>query len=428
MRRLPCSSGYESGRNVKRIKRLSKTANRPLWKRFAGSRAMKLIATALFLYVTGGPALLARSDSSQTFWIEQRELSDQRQKAIEQQREPARRPAVRRDFVPTEATRVGAGASPVAPTFFIDVIGDSLAILAADGLREAFADNPKIAVNGRARDSSGLVRDDFYDWVKGAHDLVAEKNDKTHVDFVVMQVGINDLQAIKDGAESFDPLTDRWSEIYGKRVEAVVEPFRQAHIPLVWVGLPPMRNERFNDQVAKLNEIVKAHAEKAGAKYIDIWNAFADENGAYAAFGPDVNGRIVRLRIADGVYYTKAGARKAAQFVEGDIRRAYESAKPADDMVDLPPDVEHAATDINAEIRREMGLTPSPGQLAPLEPAKPLAGPVLSLTARPLSPGGALATRPAWANSAVAAVIVLASGVEPPAKPGRADDFVWPRK
>jgi hypothetical protein len=408
---------------------LSETATGPLWKRFASSRAMKLIATAVFLYVTGGPALLARSDNSQTFWIEQRQLSDDRQKALEQQREPAaRRPAVRRDFVPTEATRAGAGAAPVEPTFFIDVIGDSLANLAADGLREAFADNPKIAVNGRARDSSGLVRDDFYDWVKGAHDLVAEKNDKNRIDFVVMQIGINDLQALKEGGDSFDPLTDRWREIYGKRIEAVVEPFRLAHIPILWVGLPPMRNERFNDQVAKLNEIVKAHAEKAGAKYIDIWNAFADENGAYAAFGPDVNGRIVRLRIADGVYYTKAGARKAAQFVEGDIRRAFDRAKPADDMVDLPPDVEHAATDINAEIRREMGLAPRSGEVAPLETAKPLAGPVLSLTARPLSPGGALATRPAWANSAVAAVTVLASGVEPPAKPGRADDFAWPSK
>jgi hypothetical protein len=404
------------------------TAFATLLRGISPSRAIKLIATAVFLYATGGPAVFAKSDNSQTFWIEQRELSEQRQKAPEQKPAAAPRKTVRepRDFVPTEATRVGADNGPVEPTFFIDVIGDSLAILAAQGLRDAFADNPKIAINGRARDSSGLVRDDFYDWVKAAHDLVAERSDKNRIDFVVIEIGINDLQSIKDGADSLDPLTDRWREIYGKRVEAMVEPFRQAHIPTLWLGMPPMHSEKFNDQIAKLNEIAKEHAEKAGAKYIDIWNAFADENGAYSAFGPDVNGQIVRLRIADGVYYTKAGARKAAQFLESDIRHAFESAKPADQLVDLPPDLEHAATDINAEIRREMGLGPAPGEAEALESAKPLAGPVLSLTARPLSPGGALATRPAWANSAVAALNVLATGVAPPAKAGRADDFAWP--
>jgi uncharacterized protein len=410
---------------------LDVTAGRILLNRLSVSRALKLVLLAVFLYATCGPAVFARSDNSATFWIEQRQLSEEKQKAIEQKSTPASRKTVRepRDFVPTEATRVNADNGPVTPNFFIYVVGDSMAIQAADGLRAAFADNPKIVINGRARDSSGLVRDDFYDWVKAAKDLVAEKTDKNHIDFVVIHIGINDIQSIKDGADSLDPLTDRWREIYGKRVEAVVEPFRQAHIPMLWLGLPPMRNDKFNDQISKLNEIVKEHAEKAGAKYIDIWNAFADENGAYSAFGPDVNGQTVRLRIADGVYYTKAGARKAAQFLESDIRHAFESVdKPADQLVDLPPDLEHAATDINAEIRREMGLAPAPGEQAPAEPTKPLAGPVLPLTARPLSPGGALATRPAWSGATVAALNVLETGVEPPAKPGRADDFAWPQR
>lgn len=399
----------------------------PVLRKVASARAVKLIATALFLYATGGPALLASNDSSQTFWIQQRQLEER--KAQEQKAPAAPAPHKvtheKRDFVPTETTRSGGDRAPAAPTFFVDVIGDSLALLAADGLREAFADNPKITITSKARDSSGLVRDDFYDWVKAARDLIAERSDKNHIDFVVIQIGLNDMQAIKEGGESFDPLSDRWREIYGKRVEAFGDAFRQAHIPILWVGLPPMRNEQFNGQIAKLNELVKDHAEKAGAKYIDIWNAFADENGAYSAFGPDVNGNIVRLRVADGVYYTKAGARKAAQFVEGDIRRAFDAVKPADNMVDLPPDVEQAATDINSEIRREMGLAPTSSEIAAPETAKPLAGPVLSLTARPVSPGGALATR---ANGAVAAASTLASGVEPPAKPGRADDFAWPPK
>jgi hypothetical protein len=74
-----------------------------------------------------------------------------------------------------------------------------------------------------------------------------------------------------------------------------------------------------------------------------------------------------------------------------------------------------------------MGLAPTSTEAVQPEADKPLAGPVLSLTARPLSPGGALATRSLWTSGAVAAS-TLASGVEPPAKPGRADDFAWPKQ
>jgi uncharacterized protein len=403
--------------------RVSRKGLRELWR----WRNAKLLAVALFLYAVGGPALLAKPDNSQTFFIEQRQLEEQKQQKAQPER-PAPAPKhpahqAPRDFVPTETTRTDGTGAPVEPTFFVDVLGDSLALLTADGLREAFADNPKIAVNSKARDTSGLSRDDVFDWVKAAKDLVAEKK---RIDYVVMEIGINDWQPIKDGADTLDPTSDRWREIYGRRIEAVVDAFHEAHIPVLWVGLPPMHNDRFNDEVSKLNELYKDQAVKAGAKFIDIWDAFADENGSYNAFGPDIEGRTARLRASDGVYFTKAGARKAAQFVETDIRRAFDSAKPADDLVDLPPDVEHAAIDINAEIRREMGLAPGPDALAPTETNKPLAGPVLSLTGRPVSPGGALATRPAWANGAAVGANILASGVEPQAKLGRADDFSWP--
>ena len=77
-----------------------------------------------------------------------------------------------------------------------------------------------------------------------------------------------------------------------------------------------MRTDRFNAQVVKLNELYKERAEKAGAQYIDIWDAFADDDGQYDAYGPDVDGQNVKLRGADGIHFTKAGWRKVAQFLE----------------------------------------------------------------------------------------------------------------
>src|SRR3974390_1129562 len=130
-------------------------------------------------------------------------------------------------------------------------------------------------------------------------------------------IGINDLQPRKDGVDTFDPLTDKWRAIYAQRVELFAAAFRDARIPVLWVGLPPMRDERFNNQAIALNEIYREHAQQSGAKFIDIWDAFSDQNGQYAAFGPDVDGQNVKLRAdPNGIYFTKAGARKLAQFLE----------------------------------------------------------------------------------------------------------------
>lgn len=330
------------------------------------------------------------------------------------------------DFVSTTATRApgSLGGGPVEPTFFVSVLGDSLAILVSQGLNDAFADKPEISIYNASRDLSGLTRDDYFDWPKAAHDLAAGKQ---KVDVAVVMIGINDLQPLKDGADMLDPLSDRWRAVYGQRVENLVAPFRDAHVPVLWVGLPSMRDERFNAQVIALNEIFRDHVDKAGGKFIDIWDAFADQSGQYAAFGPDVDGQNTKLRSGpNGIYFTRAGSRKLAQFLESDIRRVFDKTKPQGDIVALPPDIEQEADDINAEIRREMGVDKlHPGNLASV--SKPAAGPIVSLTARTTSVHGALVeTLGAAAGGLGAQAHAMRSGEPTEPRPGRADDFTWP--
>jgi uncharacterized protein len=328
------------------------------------------------------------------------------------------------DFVSTAATRApGApGGGPVQPTFFVSVLGDSLGILTAQGLAEAFADKPEVSIANLARDLSGLTRDDYFDWPKAAHDLASGK---TKIDIAVVMLGINDLQPLKEGADMLDPLSDKWRVNYGQRVENLVAPFHDAHIPVLWVGLPSMQDERFNAQVIALNAIFREHAEKAGAKFVDIWDAFADQNGQYAAFGPDVDGQNAKLRAGPGgIYLTKAGARKLAHFLEADIRRALDKTKPQDEIATLPPDIEQQADDINAQIRREMGAAPAPGEPA-ANLIRPEAGPIVSLTARPVSARGELIGALPMTGGSLAAALRL--GQAPPPQAGRADDFAWPR-
>jgi hypothetical protein len=388
------------------------------------SRALRLAAVAAFAVALAAPAAPAQEGGLGGFF---QQLFGGGQPAKPPDAVASKPKKKVRDFVPATATREPGtpGGAAVQPTFFIDVLGDSLASLTAGGLTEAFADKPEIAVADKSHDASGLVRADYFDWSKAAQDLATGKD---HIDFVVVMVGINDLQAMRDGADNLDPLSDRWKAAYVERIDALLAPFQAANIPVAWVGMPPMHVDRFNADIVKLNEIDRTEVEKQGVKYIDIWDAFADQNGQYDASGPNVDGQIVKLRGPDGVHFTKAGGRKVAHFLEADIRRVFDKGRPQNESADLPPDIEQAAGDINAQIRREMGAPEGPGGPATLEPPKPLAGPILSLTGRPLSPGGALASRdpnPPGETDLVARVLRQGEPADPVS--GRADDFSWPR-
>ncbi|HMF06382.1 MAG TPA: SGNH family hydrolase [Methylocella sp.] len=305
----------------------------------------------------------------------------------------------------------------VAPTYFVAVLGDSLAQMLAQGLTEAFDNRPEVAILRKAKEDSGLVRDDFYDWTKAAADLLASGE---KIDFAVMLVGSNDRQVLHDANGTYEPRTPEWQTAYAQRIEAIATQFRDKKIPLLWVGLPIMKNENLSVDAMAFNEFYRAYAEKAGASYLDIWEDFADESGQYTAVGPDINGQIVRLRSADGIHFTKAGARKLAHFVEPAIRHNLDEVQPKGE----PPTAPEAAP--------EAANAPEPAAVEEAAKPKPVAGPVQSLTGPALAPGGELATRMTAArtkkNEAQAVIEqTLQQGRPLAPKPGRADDYSWPR-
>ncbi|MGB7245381.1 MAG: SGNH family hydrolase, partial [Methylovirgula sp.] len=255
---------------------------------------------------------------------------------------------------------------PAVPaTFFVAVMGDSLGLLLAQGLAESLSDRPEVGILRDAREDSGLVRDDFYDWTKAAHDLIASGQ---KINVAVMLIGSNDHQPLRDAGGSYDPGTPKWQEIYAARVEAISVMFRDAKIPLLWVGLPIMKNDRLSSEMVALNDIYRAHASENGASFIDIWDAFGDDRGQFSPYGPDVNGQVVRLRSLDGIHFTKAGAIKLASFVAPDIRQILDAGTPQGD-----------AALAKIETTTPAG-TNAPASAAVAPPVKPPIGPVLPLT------------------------------------------------
>ena len=100
---------------------------------------------------------------------------------------------------------------------------------------------------------------------------------------------------------------------------------------MFWVGLPPAKNIRAAD-ISFLNDVFREHAKKGEIGYIDVWDAFIDEDGDFTIRGRDVNGQMGPLRATDGLNFTKAGARKLALNLEQAISRTLLQPAP----IDLP--------------------------------------------------------------------------------------------
>lgn len=333
--------------------------------------------------------------------------------------------------------------NPNAPAFTVAVIGDTLGQQLADGLEEAFADRAEIRILHKGKESSGLVREDFYDWPKAAREL-AGGGEK--IDMAVVMLGSNDRQAIHDNSETLEPpLSPRWRERYAQRVDAIRAIFREKKIPLVWVGLPVTKSEHFSADMAKLNDIYRQSAMLDSAPFVDIWEAFADERNQYQAFGPDINGRIVKLRAGDGVHFTDVGARKVAHFVEGEIKRLFDAARPGGEPATPAPAEAAQPPQQEGPQQQETVAAPVPSIVAPGEPTpaaaptlpeRPAIGPVQPLTSWSSQGDGELARRDtaatpnADARAAAARALVehvYVEGGDQPSHPGRADDFAWPK-
>ena len=115
-------------------------------------------------------------------------------------------------------------------------------------------------------------------------------------------------------------------------------------VPVLWVGLPAVRGPKAMSDSLFLNSLYRDAAGKAGITYVDVWDGFVDEAGRFLQQGPDFEGQIRRLRAYDGVYFTKAGARKLAHYVEREITRLMAGALRADRAADRTRDTRRQRT------------------------------------------------------------------------------------
>jgi hypothetical protein len=348
----------------------------------------------------------------------------------------------------------------------IVVLGDAMADWLGFGLEDAYAEQPDIGVVRRHKTVSGLIRyqpkGDPADWPAAVKGVLAPENPAA----VVIMLGLNDRVALREPAKSDKPADkkpadaakpaeakpgpkpnerdaelsddpaeiaepapiitpeksvrsangsyefreDRWVELYTKKIEDMIAAAKTKGVPVIWVGLPAIRGSKATSDMLFLNALYRDTAQKAGITFVDVWDGFVDESGRFMQQGPDFEGQTRRLRSYDGVYFTKAGARKLAHYVDREINRllATRSAPIALPTEPEKPDVED-----------------KPGG----PPPRPLAGPIVPLVVASVASDqlmGGPGSKPATVDALVSRALVKGEPLAPP--PGRADDGVWPRR
>ncbi len=327
-------------------------------------------------------------------------------KAPRVKKKPATRPSAARQ----RNSAASVAAAPAAPAVqkaenarVVLVLGDFLSDGAAEGLDEAYAENPSVRVVDRSNGSSGLVRDDFYDWIKSAPELV----DAEKPAVVVVMLGSNDRQELKVDGNREPVRSAAWTKLYETRVNALAKVVRDKNVPLVWVGMPPFKQGGMMADMLAFNDAYKTGAEAVGGVFVDIWDGFVDENGAYVTQGPCIKGAPVRLRSGqNGINFTSAAKRKVAFYIEKPLERILGA------FAGQPP--------IGA------GAPHIPqGPQGPLTPADIDRTNPMSLTDPDLDGGGELMGanfEPAKASQTQAQRLTV-EGVAAPPVAGRADDF-----
>ncbi len=293
--------------------------------------------------------------------------------------------------------------------FEILVIGDSLAANLWQGISTALKPHANVTVSRLTRNRSGLVRDDIYDWKKAIETRIRTKKP----DIAVFMLGLNDNQRFqksgKVGQKRSRPAlfsSPLWQEMYSARISDLLRFLTDRGVRVYWTGLPIMKKRSLGEDASYLNSIFGEQAELAGIKYIDIWDAFANEEGVYSRLSPDLKGRVRKMRTKDGIHFTKAGAKKLSHYITREI-----------------------FADFGASALAQHDRTKDPAALQPGN----IIIPTGSFTSAPIyapNPArrGAQKANPLAQNLEEQLYVrVLIDGDPQPSKPGRADDFSWPK-
>jgi uncharacterized protein len=235
---------------------------------------------------------------------------------------------------PTGEGPTGTGSTepepPEKPAFTPDdplrvwIAGDSLVITPGYAVSRALGRNDAVKhvgdVDGRV--ATGLTRPDVFNWFRHVDEQVREEK----IDLVVFCFGGNDdhdyMTGLPNGV-SIDEFGDAaWTKEYRRRVGGLMDTANQAGAFVVWLGLPITNDGGQSRRWRLINRAIAAEARRRAGNvaYVDMYGLLSGDDGDYAAYLPDDDGQLVKVRADDGVHLERAGGDIIADQVVRDVR------------------------------------------------------------------------------------------------------------
>ena len=198
--------------------------------------------------------------------------------------------------------------------------------------------NPNIIVHREAVYSTGLCRDDYFNWPAHMEKLVEKHNP----DLVIIHIGANDGQDIVEAKKKRSIAgTDKWKEAYGKRAALLLEKATAKGAKAIWVGLPIMGKKPMSTYVSFLSEEqAKATANNVASLFVDTTTTLANNKGEFLTFWQNADKTTVRIRSNDKVHVTESGGKIILEQLEPILDKILPSKE-------VTPQSEEQATDAN---------------------------------------------------------------------------------
>ncbi|MBI5542860.1 MAG: DUF459 domain-containing protein [Deltaproteobacteria bacterium] len=198
------------------------------------------------------------------------------------------------------------------------LLGDSLfAGNLAAAITTSFAKEEKFRVVSAYQTATGLSRPDVFDWGRVVGPLLARERPR----YVICSFGANDAQPIRQGEQMLGFGEAGWDAVYRARVVAMMRTLAASGTEVLWLDLPPMRDERLTRKVRHLNRLFAAAAKQVpGVERLEVSMLFAGPDGEFATFVNHGGQGLSRMRMDDGIHYAPAGARALAKWVVDWVR------------------------------------------------------------------------------------------------------------
>jgi hypothetical protein len=212
---------------------------------------------------------------------------------------------------------------PQGDVYRLVVLGDDLADGLLSGMTETMGSDTRLQIDKKVVSLNGLNRSDFSEKLQSIEEQLGQN--PPHI--AIVMLGAWDRVSMKGTGKRTPFGSAEWKAEYAARADRVMKALKRRNIAVYWVGLPNVRRSDMSEDVQMMNQLLRDRIYLNGMKYIDAYAGFADENGGYSPYGPDETGKIRLLRDGEGVYFTFAGYRKLAHFVERDLKRDLTQAK-----------------------------------------------------------------------------------------------------